>query len=79
VNPTNGDVFHVGGDSKGSSFLGTWNIDDGGIATLSLQIAGADGNEFTLQVRHELLDADTMRITIQLPQPISIELVRVKD
>jgi len=79
VNPTNGDVFHVGGDSKGSSFLGTWNIDDGGIATLSLQIAGADGNEFRLQVRHELLDADTMRITIQLPQPISIELVRVKD
>jgi hypothetical protein len=79
VNPTNGDVFHVGGDSKGSSFLGTWNIDDGGIATLSLQIAGADGNEFTLQVRHELLDADTMRITIQLPQPIVIDLVRATE
>jgi YVTN family beta-propeller protein len=79
VNPTNGDVFHVGGDSKGSSFLGTWNIDDGGIATLSLQIAGAEGNEFTLQIRHELLDADTIRITIQLPQPIVIDLVRVKE
>lgn len=79
VNPTNGDVFHVGGDTSGGSFLGNWKIDDGGVATLSLGIAGADGNEFTLQVRHELLDADTMKIIIQLPQPIEIELVRLKE
>lgn len=79
VNPSKGDVYHVGGDSTGASFLGTWNIDDGGVGTLSLGIAAADGNEFTLQIRHELLDADTMRVTILLPQPIVIELVRATE
>lgn len=79
INPGNGDVYHVGGDTSGASFLGTWNIDDGGVGTLSLGISAADGNEFTLQIRHELLDADTMRVTIQLPQPIVIELVRATE
>jgi YVTN family beta-propeller protein len=79
VNPSNGDVYHVGGDTSGASFLGTWNIDDGGVGTLSLGIVGADGNEFTLQIRHELLDADTMRVTLLLPQPIVLELVRAKE
>jgi hypothetical protein len=69
----------VGGDTSGASFLGTWNIDDGGVGTLSLGIVGADGNEFTLQIRHELLDADTMRVTLLLPQPIVLELVRAKE
>lgn len=78
VNPANGDVFQAGGDSSGSSFIGTWSIDDGGVAVLSLDISASDGNQFTLQVRHELLDADTMKLTVQLPQPIVLELERVK-
>lgn len=76
VNAADGTVFQVGGDSRGATFAGGWTVGDDGAATAKLSITGGDGNRFHLDIRHELTGPDTMRLTIQLPQPIVIELVR---
>ena len=76
LNAADGTVFQVGGDSRGATFAGGWTVGDDGAATAKLSITGGDGNRFNLDIRHELTGPDTMRLTIQLPQPIVIELVR---
>ena len=52
---------------------------DDGAATVRLGITGEDGNRFDLTIRHRFTGPDTMTLTIELPQPISIELVRAKE
>ena len=79
VNAADGTVFQVGGDSRGGTFAGGWTVGDDGAATARLGITGADGNRFDLTLRHRFTGPDTMTLSIELPQPISIELVRVKE
>ena len=79
VNAADGTVFQVGGDSRGATFAGGWTVGDDGAATVRLSITGGDGNRFNLDIRHELTGPDTMRLSIQLPEPIVIELVRAVE
>jgi hypothetical protein len=79
VNAADGTVFQVGGDSRGATFAGGWTVGDDGAATVRLGITGEDGNRFDLTIRHRFTGPDTMTLTIELPQPITIELVRAKE
>jgi hypothetical protein len=79
VNAADGTVFQVGGDSRGATFLGGWTVGDDGAATARLGITGGDGNRFDLTLRHRFTGPDTMTLTIELPQPITIELVRAQE
>lgn len=74
-----GGVFQVGGDSEGATYAGGWTVGDDGAATLRLSITGADGNRFDLSFRHEMTGPDRMRLTVELPQPIRIDLVRAAE
>jgi hypothetical protein len=78
VNAADGTVFQVGGDSRGGTFAGNWTVGDDGAATLRLAITTEKGERFDLGFRHELTGPDSMRVTIELPQPISVDLVRAK-
>lgn len=78
VNAENKDVFQVGADSTGSSHLGTWTFEKGGDAVLQLGYTGGDGSQGQLTIRYRLLTDDSLRMTIQLPQPITVRLVRAK-
>ena len=79
VNAADGTVFQVGGDSRGATFLGGWTVGDDGAATALLGITGGDGNRFDLTLRHRFTGPDTMTLTIEVPQPITIELVRAQE
>ena len=79
VNAADGTLFQVGGDSRGATFAGGWTVGDDGAATARLGITGEDGNRFDLTIRHRFTGPDTMTLTIELPQPITIELVRAKE
>lgn len=79
VNAADGTVFQVGGDSRGATFAGGWTAGDDGAATTRLGITGADGDRFDLTIRHRFTGPDTMTLTIELPQPIAIELIRAEE
>jgi len=79
VNGADGTVFQAGGDARGATFTGTWIQADDGALVSRVSITGADGNRFDLSIRHRLSGADTMTITLELPEPIVVEMVRVGD
>jgi len=79
VNAKNGDVFQVGADSTGSSHLGTWAFRKSKPAELSLGYTGGNGTEGQMTLRYRLIDDDTLELTIVLPQPIQVRLVRSSD
>lgn len=79
VNAADGTIFQVGGDSRGATFAGAWTSGDDGAAATRLAITNADGDRFDLAIRHRFTGPDTMTLTIELPQPISIDLVRAKE
>ena len=76
VNAADGTVFTAGGDSQGGTFVGTW-IEDAGVLVSRVSITAADGTRFDLSFRHVKTGADTMTITIELPEPITIEMIRL--
>ena len=78
VNAKTGEVFHMGADSTGGSSLGQWDIDDNGDAILGLLFTGADGEQGALSIRHRLEGKDTLIATVELPEPITLKLTRVK-
>jgi len=78
VNAKTGDVFHMGAKSDGSSSLGTWKFSKTGDATLGIGYTDGNGKQGGLEFRFEWLDDNSMMLTIGLPDPIEIELVRKK-
>lgn len=79
VNAQNGDVFQAGADSTGSSHLGTWTFSKDGNAVLSLGYTDGNGAQGELTIRYELVDENTINMTLQLPQPIEVRVVRVSQ
>jgi len=79
VNAADGTVFQAWGDARGATFTGTWIQADDGALVSRVSITGADGNRFDLSIRHRLSGADTMTITLELPEPIVVEMVRAGD
>ena len=78
VNAKTGDVFHMGAKSDGSSSLGTWKFSKTGDATLGVAFTDGNGEQGGIELRFEWLDDNAMTITIGLPKPIEIEMVRKK-
>ncbi|MEM8680271.1 MAG: hypothetical protein AAGF97_13065 [Planctomycetota bacterium] len=75
VNGKTGDVFHMGVDGDGASSLGKW-IDDDGDAVLELIFTSGDGQEGGFKFRNHFKDSDTMTVTLELPDPVVINMVR---
>ena len=78
LNPRTGDVFNVSADSQGASSLGRWTIGKEGEAILDLMFVSGEGQEGLLRIRQAFKDNDTLIVTIDLPEPIVFEMVRVK-
>lgn len=78
VNAKTGDVFHMGAKSDGSSSLGTWKFSKTGDATLGVAFTDGNGQQGGIEIRFEWLDDNSMTLTIGLPDPIDIEMVRKK-
>lgn len=77
INAKSGDIFHIGGDSEGGSFLGKWQLETNAYANLTLGMVEPDGGQETMTVQYELVDDNTMKVRIQMPLlPLSFELVR---
>ena len=76
VNAKSGDVFQVGGDDQGTSFLGGWRFEEKGDAVLAITYTSGDGQEGTLSIRYHFQDNDTLILTLELPQPITIRMIR---
>lgn len=78
VNGKTGEVFQVGMDSQGSSFLGTWDLGKGGDAVAEYRFSSRAGGEGKLKIRHRLESDDTLLMIIELPEPITIRMKRAK-
>lgn len=78
VNRKSGDVFQVGGDSTGTTYLGQWEFEPGEDATLGVRYTSGEGEEGSLSLRYHLEDDNTLLLTVELPQPIQIRMVRAK-
>ena len=76
-NPKSGEVFHVAADNQGGSSIGKWRVENGE-AVLGLLFVTGTGEEGGLEIRHTLVDDNTMRVTVVLPEPITFNLVRVQ-
>ncbi len=55
VNPKTGEVVHTSVDSKGGAGIGTWKEKDG-VATLTLLVSNAEGEEIKLKITQQLRD-----------------------
>lgn len=78
LNPRTGDVFNLSADSQGASSLGRWTVGKDGEAILDLMFVSGEGQEGILRIRQAFKDNDTLIVTIDLPEPIVFEMVRVK-
>jgi hypothetical protein len=78
VNGKTGEVFHMGADSDGTSSLGKWEVEDSGDAVLGVLYTTADGQEGGMSIRFQKEGKDAVTMTIELPQPIRVNLVRAK-
>ena len=79
LNAQNGDVFQVGADSTGSSHPGAWKFNKDGNAVLKLGYTDGSGTQREITIRYKLVDDNTLDISVELPQPIQVRLVRVKQ
>ena len=77
-NPNKGEVFHVSVDDGGGSSIGRWTFEKDE-ATLGLLFVTGTGEEGALQIRQKLEDADTMIVTVDLPEPIVLKMIRAEQ
>ena len=73
-----GEIFQTGADSQGTRFTGKWDIQENGDALFALAYSPAQGQDGTLSLRYHRVDDDTLIMTVELPQPIRVKLVRSK-
>ena len=72
-----GDVYNLAADNEGGSSIGKWGLEEGD-AVLELRYVTGQGKEGGVKLRHHLEDDDTLIVTIELPQPIKIKMLRAK-
>jgi hypothetical protein len=77
-NPKKGEPFHVSADNRGGSTWGKWTLHKDE-AVLDLGYVTSGKQEGLLQLRYRLIDDDTMTVTVVLPEPIVIKMIRVKE
>lgn len=76
-NPKSGEIFHVAADNEGGSSIGKWTFENDEFVAGLLFVTGT-GEEGILQIRHNLINDDTLAVTIALPKPITFKLERLK-
>jgi|694.fasta_scaffold01915_15 YVTN family beta-propeller protein len=72
-------VYHRGSDRSGTSFDGQWELPGDGDVMLRLRGSNTKGEPFDLRLRYHFDSQDEMTLTVELPQPIVIHLVRVRE
>ena len=71
------EISHAGADDKGGTSRGKWVTKDDDV-TLELASITEEGEERTMNVRHHFKDDDTLIITIERDEPVTLTLVRLK-
>ena len=56
VNAKTGDIFQVGGDDRGATFLGGWKSEANGEVVVEMGYTGGDGASGSLRIRQRLQD-----------------------
>ncbi len=79
LNAQNRNVVQAGADSTGSSHLGAWKFHKDGNAVLNLGYTDGNGTQGEITIRYKLVDDNTLDISLELPQPIRVRLVRVRQ
>ncbi len=74
-----GKIVQMGAASDGSSFLAEWTTKSTGEAVVGIGFMAPDGSEGVLNIRQKIDGNDKMVITIELPQPITINMVRAAN
>ncbi len=79
LNAKTGKIFQVGADSSGGSYLSEWTTKTNGDAIIGIGFTSPDGQNGALSIRQRLEGNDAMVITVELPEPIVIKMVRDKS
>ncbi|MEM1071096.1 MAG: hypothetical protein AAGI63_19475 [Planctomycetota bacterium] len=79
VNAGSGDTLQVGADNTGSTHRGRWAFNKDDAAVLKLSYTDGEGIEGQITLRYKLIDDNTLELTLALPQPIHIRLVRTPE
>lgn len=77
VNAKSGEVFNLSVDNAGASSLGKWKFEKDK-ATLGLVYTDGNGQQGALGMTLKFENDDTMVLTLDLPKPIVIKMVRLK-
>lgn len=64
MNPKTGEVVHVSLDDQGGAGRGTWGEEDG-LATLTLNVVNAEGEEMKMKVTHKIIDNKELVVTMK--------------
>lgn len=79
LNPESGEVVHSGGDRDGAMFKGVWNVSPQGDALLRISFVNAKLDQGTLTIRYHFESDDALTLTVELPQPIQVKMIRSKE
>lgn len=79
LNPESGEVQHNGGDRDGATFKGTWDVSPEGDALLKVSFVNAKLEQGTITIRYHFESDDVLTLTVELPQPIQVKMIRSKD
>jgi YVTN family beta-propeller protein len=79
LHPESGEVQHTGGDRDGATFKGTWDDSPEGDALLKVSFVNAKLEQGTITVRYHFETDDALTLTVELPQPIKVKMVRSQN
>ncbi|MCH2122976.1 MAG: hypothetical protein MK136_17260 [Pirellulaceae bacterium] len=79
VNPSNQEVVQEGENDQGGTHRGRWTFAEKGKASLEIGYTNRDGTEGELSLNYELVDRDTLDLTIQWSEPVRVRLKRVRE
>ena len=79
INAESGEIFHTGADRYGTSFTGKWQLPKDGDAVLDVAFTSGSGDKGTIKIRYHLVNDDTLVVTVELPQPITIKMIRLNE
>jgi DNA-binding beta-propeller fold protein YncE len=79
LDPENGEVYHKGGDRQGAVFHGSWDVSPEGDAILKVSFTNVKLERGTLTIRYHFESDDALSLTVELPEPIRVPMVRSKE
>lgn len=79
LNPESGEVQHIGGDRDGATFKGAWDVTPQGDALLKVSFVNAKLEKGMVTIRYHFETDDALTLTVELPDPIQVRMVRARD